>query len=1674
QAKLNELRQEIRHAEQQILIATEELKGLEDAVAQKKISEAEKEKLREQLSRKIQLLNQLRKEAEELERQMERQRAEMDKKQEEIEDLETYLNSLNPQDPRHSHVKAQKAGKEQQLDMMDRQYKQLEGRLDEMLSRIAKETEEIKDLEQQLTDGQIAANEALKRDLEAIISGLQEYLESVKGQAKQAHDECRELKAERDTLLQRLAELEEERNQLEIVAMDAENMRKEIADLEQSLQEQQEVNESLRQAQGDLSEYEAELEAQLKERDVEAKQLKEELERRKRLSHMENSALQAELEKDRQALENAVTKAQLLEEKEKESKQLLSQLKQLQGENAYLNEEIHNLQNQLDQVADSMIHPEQITTRIGELKRKLQTGVGEIRCNSPADVLGQNLADLQKQINDILGKAQDEKREGQERQRKLQEELATLQGKAREMPEDYKRACNKAAEARIQSEKRQLEGKVRQQENELRRLNDQLKNMEEIQGLADQQLLEADEEREKLLTELQDLENKRKMEEDQAQAQVFNLEKELKELKRAVGLSDKMATSELSNAKDQLKSLHGTVIKLNEERATEMQEAANFFSQSARASRNLSKAEAEIELLQNILKEREKQLQEEMRHVHAGKTTSGLQQLEIDRLNHTLRKQQAEIERLKHLLDHARNDNIGEMENLLDEIASLRHALGHQNDYITSRDDPFRRRGYWYYVPSPSSASHCDSLSTKDSGVGLQYPLTSSPARHRCGQTRHPKKEKPVPSAMGRWVYSPLRHGLHRCHSSEDGEDCESEHETHAPPTYHFVPPPGSVIYTVLPDGAPVPQGTVIYGPPPPANGRAVAPGTVIYGPPPVGTQIAYGPPPPHFTIPIIPTGVLHCNVPAHHELENEITRLEDIIDHLKLRRQKEKMAKERLQEDINDLEHQKEAYKKEMEELRRSTQKRKRKEFIDGQLDSLITELELEKSLQHHNEIVDEIECIEKTLLKRRAELREADRLLIEAENELQNSREKTKEMIEKYNAAKENLSRSESDAEELERRAHETATQLVKADQQLRLLQANVKDLELHRAEQEKILKEINSVVSSRDAEFQSLNHQIDKMNDNFQKIQADIQVAEGKENHYLQTLREAEDIFQEKKIALERLNNQLIEQQQDAVELDRLLGQKKEELNLLEDHIDQKKAELKEALRDGELNVADRRKEIREVRSLLEDLSVQKGELNAQLNEKKAQLIILKQQVAHEEENLQKVAAQISKQKSELKHVLQMLQLENNELQGAKLQHDQKINELEETQSMLLEGKLELENLQRASQRLHGGVECQRQILERDHQEIELLMSQMHTLQQSMESLNGEKKFLEETNQDLEKKLTQAKKELAAAEGCKNTATGNTERLTSDIKVLQKETEQLNNQKQSVKEEMSAQQQILQGKSSPKMPVKAKDKKAKAAEFGLDTSVEPVTNLMDSHSLFSQLSELFSPQFDLIRKELGSISSEITALSVEVRQFAHRMQEAENRISDLEDQVSTQENIISQQDIKITSLQGRLDDLEDRARRNNIRIVGLPEEAEFEDLLKFASVTLPQKLGVPQSMLPIIIERAHRVGVKKNVGTGHSRSRMCICKVLNFQDKIEMMKLFKKLHEPLMFGNSKVLLFQDFSVETSTKRRIMAPLCTQIIDKGINARMVYPAKIIVEYRGARLVFTEVGEVKEFLKDK
>nr|XP_060465539.1 centriolin [Panthera onca] len=1496
QTRLSELHDEIDKAEQQILRATEEFKQLEEAIQLKKISEAEKDLLFKQLGSRIQLLNKLRQEVVDLETQMEKQRQEIAEKQNEIKDLQIALDSLDSRDPKHCHMKAQKRGKEQQLDIMNKQYKQLESRLDEILSRIAKETEEIKDLEQQLTEGQIAANEALKKDLESVISGLQEYLQTIKGQATQAQNECKKLQDEKETLLQRLSEVEQERDQLEIVAIDAENMRKELAELESALQEQHEVNVSLQQTQGDLSAYEAELEAQLKIRDAEASQLKEELEKLRRFSQLEQSALQAELEKEKQALRNALRKAQLSEGKDQENSELRTQLKQLQDDNDLLKQQLKDFQNHLNHVVDGLIRPEDVAARVDELRKKLKSGAGEMRIHTPSDVLGKSLADLQKQFSEILARSQWERQEAQVRERKLQEEMALQQEKLVNGQEEFRHACERALEARISFDKRQHEARIQQLENEIHYLQENLKSMEEIQGLTDLQLQEADEEKERILAQLQELEKKKKLEDAKSQEQLLGLDRELKKLKKAVAASDKLATAELTIAKDQLRSLHGTVMKINQERAEELQETEKFSRQAAQAAKDLTRAEAEIELLQNLLRDKEEQFRLEMEKVDVGPGVANSHVLEMEKLNETMERQRTEIARLRNLLDLTGAGNKGSFENVLEEIAELRREVSHQNDYISSMADPFRRRGYWYFMPPPSSSkvSSYSSQATKDSGVGLKY-TASTPVRKPCRGWQDGKEESGPPPVSGYWVYSPIRSGLHKSFSNRDadsGGDSQEESELDDHEERPFVPPSGYMMYTVFPDGSPVPQGMALYAPPPPLpnNSQPLSPGTVVYGPPPAGAPIVYGPPPPNFSVPLIPVGVLHCNVPEHHNLENEVSRLEDIMQHLKSEKQEQctrastrQSVKEleELHRNIDGLLQEKKDLEHEVEELHDTIQKHKqRKDFLDGNVESLRNELEIEKSLKHHEDIVDEIECIEKTLMKRRAELREADRLLAEAESELSRTKEKVCSAVVWGEAA--HCPRHEG----LER---------------------------------------------NRDKNMVAQGGQL------------------GSRLHAAST--------------------QVSDQQQELAVLDRELGHKKEELRLLQGSMVQAKADLQEALRLGETEVTEKCNHIREVKSLLEELSFQKGELNVQISEKKTQLALIKQEIEKEEENLQVVLGQMSKHKTELKNILDMLQLESKELQGLKLQHEQKLSELEKTQVEVLEERLELENLQQTALQQKGEIEWQKQVLERDRREIERITAETRVLQSCVESLSKEKEGLEEKCDSWEKKLAQSKRVLAAAEENSKMEQANLEKLESDVRNLQQGLDRLHREKLSLHKDMAATQQQLREKqeavnSLQKELADVQDHLNLAKRDLLDITEQKDVLLSEQTRLQKDVEE-WRKKLEDCQKEGETKQQQLQVLQTEIEETKAKLAQQETMFQRLQKETECEEKKLEaskatlkeqQQELEkeLTKQKSKLDQVLTKVLVAEERVRALQEEERWSETLEKALSQTKRQLSEREQQL------------------------------------------------------------------------------------------------------------------------
>ncbi|XP_060758384.1 uncharacterized protein LOC132869046 [Neoarius graeffei] len=166
---------------------------------------------------------------------------------------------------------------------------------------------------------------------------------------------------------------------------------------------------------------------------------------------------------------------------------------------------------------------------------------------------------------------------------------------------------------------------------------------------------------------------------------------------------------------------------------------------------------------------------------------------------------------------------------------------------------------------------------------------------------------------------------------------------------------------------------------------------------------------------------------------------------------------------------------------------------------------------------------------------------------------------------------------------------------------------------------------------------------------------------------------------------------------------------------------------------------------------------------------------------------------------------------------------------------------------------------------------------------------------------------------------------------------------------------------------------------------------------------------------------------------------------------------------------------DDLENRSRRSNLRIIGLEEKAEGVDAESFLENWLTEVLGAENFPHPLRIERAHCIAVTPPGSSGKQkpateRPRPLIAKFLNFKDKVRVMNAVRK-KKAIMYNNRQVKFFSDFSSEVQRQRNAYYAAKQTLHSKGIEYSLQYPAKLRVTYLGKDIVFQTPGEVDKFL---
>lgn len=216
--------------------------------------------------------------------------------------------------------------------------------------------------------------------------------------------------------------------------------------------------------------------------------------------------------------------------------------------------------------------------------------------------------------------------------------------------------------------------------------------------------------------------------------------------------------------------------------------------------------------------------------------------------------------------------------------------------------------------------------------------------------------------------------------------------------------------------------------------------------------------------------------------------------------------------------------------------------------------------------------------------------------------------------------------------------------------------------------------------------------------------------------------------------------------------------------------------------------------------------------------------------------------------------------------------------------------------------------------------------------------------------------------------------------------------------------------------------------------------------------------------IAADVSSMKTGLEKLQTTVEQLGARVTEAETRISDLEDASNSRGASIDSAISNLKKLQDKVTYLEDASRRNNVRVTGIPENAEKQDLRGFMLHLLAEGLELDVDA-GFELEQVHRVGPMRD----DSRSRHVLARFLRFSAREAVLRAARERR--VEWQGNRISFFQDLSQDVLQQRRRFDMVKKQLQERGMSYSMLYPATLKVSANNRSHTFTSPDAAAAFL---
>nr|AIN80989.1 L1TD1 [Pithecia pithecia] len=223
--------------------------------------------------------------------------------------------------------------------------------------------------------------------------------------------------------------------------------------------------------------------------------------------------------------------------------------------------------------------------------------------------------------------------------------------------------------------------------------------------------------------------------------------------------------------------------------------------------------------------------------------------------------------------------------------------------------------------------------------------------------------------------------------------------------------------------------------------------------------------------------------------------------------------------------------------------------------------------------------------------------------------------------------------------------------------------------------------------------------------------------------------------------------------------------------------------------------------------------------------------------------------------------------------------------------------------------------------------------------------------------------------------------------------------------------------------------------------------------------------------IQEEIGNLKSShpgVLEIKNSVGYLSSRMDLLQERIDNLEDQIEE----FSKDTVQMTKQiihKERQREIEDRSRSANIRLIGIPEkennENGAEDITK---EIIDENFAELKKDSSLEIVSACRVPSK--IDEKRLTPRHILVKFSNSNDKEKIIRASRDRRE-ITYQGRRIRLTADLSLDTLDARSKWSNIFRVLLEKGLNPRILYPAKLAFDFRGKTRVFLDIEEFRDYV---